>query len=196
MTQPSPIPSIDESLKRLRVSGRDIHFGEPDSDPERRISAIRPHFGRISWSLPPSYRELLAIAGELSALDADHRGIHLYALDEMVDANADLVHMPEGVSRGDGKQLSTNHLIGFASATYEAVWCFDITSPNAEGEYPIHYHHPDEPCARLLETGEWEKPCTPAFPTFRHWLAALVDALSSEKKPAWWAELGTPSFAL
>ena len=120
--------------------------------------------------------------------------------DAIAELNSDSVHLPEHVDRGDGRWLSTNHLVGFAlaDADGEAVWCFDVTRPDADGEYPVYYHHADdqEGRARYVEGGDWEEPAdsTPDFPTFASWLDAMAGAFTTPEPPSWFGQLGAPGF--
>jgi hypothetical protein len=199
--------TVEDMLSRIdalerAAAARGLRFA--DAPPatadqiERRETGLDPHFGELRWKLPPSYRALLGRANRLTCLDEDDRGIQIVSDEEMVGLNQDLVHMPEGVSRDEGVFLTTNHLVGFAATRYEAVWCFDVSAPDADGEYPVYYHHQDEPRARILTTGEWELPedAAPDFRTFADWLAALADALLADGKPDWWERLGQPYLRL
>jgi hypothetical protein len=188
------LAGYDELLQRLRDSGLRLELSTPNADDAvHRGSIIEPHFGSIQWQIPPSYGAFLLAASALKCTDDNDRGLIVFDSTEMIATNTDLVHLPEGVHRGDGNALSTNHLIGFASAGDEAVWCFDIESPNADGEYPIYYHHQDEPRTKVLATGQWEDPRTPEFASFEAWFTAHVLALCSTQKPSWWDDLGVPS---
>ncbi|MEU2675010.1 hypothetical protein ABZ622_40620 [Streptomyces sp. NPDC007164] len=109
--------------------------------------------------------------------------------------------MPEHVGRGgEAPWLSTNHLVGFAlaDAGSEAVWCFDVTHPDAGGEYPVYYHHQDDQKgrARYVEGGDWEDltNSTPHFPTFADWLDAMANAFTAPEPPSWFEDLGAPGF--
>lgn len=161
-----------------------------------RETSLAPHFGTVAWSVPPSYRALLAEHNRLRCHRQEEDREHEFVLvdeEELVDLNADLVHLPEGVSRDPGQYLSTNHLVGFAEAGYEAVWCFDVTQPGADGEYPVYYHHQDEPRARYLADGAWEEQAdaTPDFPSFTAWFEAMARAFTAAQPPAWFDEMGT-----
>ncbi|MGY0232014.1 hypothetical protein [Longispora urticae] len=116
--------------------------------------------------------------------------------DEISELNADLVHLPEHVDRGDGRFLSTNHLVGFAGAGGEAVWCFDVTRPDENGEYPVYLHHQDdqEGRTRFVDSGEWEFPesAGPDFPSFAAWFTTMTRALVAPEPPEWCTELGAP----
>ncbi|MFE5333516.1 hypothetical protein ACFRCG_44730 [Embleya sp. NPDC056575] len=157
-----------------------------------------PHFGTVAWSVPPSYRALPAEHNRLRCLrEEDDRECEFVLVDEheLLELNADLVHMPEGVDREPGRHLSTDHLVGFAEAGYEAVWCFDVAQPVADGEYPVYYHHQDEPRARCLADGTWDEQddAVPDFPSFAAWFEAMAAAFTSARPPAWFDELGTPT---
>jgi hypothetical protein len=192
MTMTTPA-DVEKMLQQLRANGFDLRLAEPVAgDAADRISCIEPHFGSLQWQVPPSYGAFLAVASALKCIDDSGRGLVVFDAAEMTETNADLVHLPGGVDRGDGIALSTNHLVGFASARHEAVWCFDISSPDAQGEYPIYYHHQDAPRTKVLSTGQWEAARAPEFTGFGAWLAAHVEALCSTQKPAWWNDLGVP----
>lgn len=163
-----------------------------------RETLLVPHFGSVTWSVPPSYRALLAEHNRLACRrEMGDRECEFVLVDEMelVDVNAESVHMPEGVDREPGRYLSTNHLVGFAEAGYEAVWCFDVTQPGADGEYPVYYHHQDEPRARYLEDDAWEEDAdaVPDFPSFAAWFETIAAAFTTGQPPQWLDELGTPA---
>lgn len=113
--------------------------------------------------------------------------------DEIQSVNQDLVHLPEGVSRG-AASLTTNHLVGFATSGDEGVWCFDVSQADANGNYPVYYHHQDEPRVRTLPSLAWENEddAQPDFQNFTHWLSTMVDALCAPELPAWFENLGSP----
>ncbi|MBG6135684.1 SMI1/KNR4 family protein [Longispora fulva] len=164
-----------------------------------RETGLEPHFGTVTWSAPPSYRAFLTLHNGLRCVrtvdDVDHE-FDIAKEDELVELNEDLVHLPEHVTRGDGRALSTNHLVGFAGAGYEAVWCFDVTRPDEAGEYPVYYHHQDdeEGRTRYVDSGEWEFPesAAPDFPSFGAWFTAMVGAFTAAEPPEWFEELGSP----
>ncbi|GAB0108101.1 hypothetical protein JMUB6875_71080 [Nocardia sp. JMUB6875] len=161
-----------------------------------RETLLEPHFGSVAWSVPPSYRALLAEHNRLHCnREEPDREFVLVDEQELVGLNADLVHLPEGVEREPGRQLSTNHLVGFAEAGYGAVWCFDVTQPDSGGEYPVYYHHQDEPRARYAADGAWEEQAdaVPDFPSFAAWFEAMAAAFTATESPAWLDELGTPT---
>ncbi|MFC5891021.1 hypothetical protein RMN57_05275 [Kitasatospora sp. CM 4170] len=163
-----------------------------------RETLLEPHFGAVDWSVPPSYGALLAEHNRLCCRreeDDLEREFVLVDEEELVDLNAELVHLPEGVGREPGRYLSTNHLVGFAEAGYEAVWCFDVAQPGEDGEYPVYYHHQDEPRARYLADGAWEEQAdaVPDFPSFAAWFEAMAAAFTAARPPAWFDEMGTPA---
>jgi hypothetical protein len=166
---------------------------------QARETGLEPHFGAVTWTLPPSYRAFLAAHNRLACRreDADGFGSEFTVVDdeEIVALNADLVHLPEHVSRDPGRYLSTNHLAGFAEAGHEAVWCFDISRPGADGEYPVYYHHQDEPRARYVDGGAWEDPTDdePDFASFAVWLTSMTAAFTATQPPPWVQELGSPA---
>lgn len=189
--------TIENLLDALKSSSAVRFKSTSPVDADELIDAITPPFGEISWAPPPSYRAALAKEGAVAA----HRlhpateswvGFKLLGADEIGETNESLVHMPEGVSRDEGVYLSTNHLVGFAEAGYEAVFCFDVSAPGPE--YPVYYHHQDEPRAKILATGAWETEddSQPDFPSFTAWLTAMTEALTAEEMPAWVERLGQP----
>ncbi|WP_433561553.1 hypothetical protein ACQP1O_28690 [Nocardia sp. CA-151230] len=188
-------------LRRAASAGLlDLDGSGPASREAVRVreTLVTPHFGTVAWSVPPSYRALLAEHNRLCChREEDDREREFVLVDEgeLVGLNADLVHMPEGVSREPGRYLSTNHLVGFAEAGYEAVWCFDVAQPGGDGEYPVYYHHQDEPRARYLADGAWEEQAdaVPDFPSFAAWFEAMAAAFTSAQPPAWFDEMGTPA---
>ncbi|MBH0780524.1 SMI1/KNR4 family protein [Nocardia bovistercoris] len=188
-------------LRRAASAGLlDLDGSSPASSEavQVRETLPAPHFGTVAWSVPPSYRALLAEHNRLCCQRGDDDRMCEFVLvdeGEFVGLNAELVHMPEGVSREPGRYLSTNHLVGFAEAGYEAVWCFDVSQPGEDGEYPVYYHHQDEPRARYLADGAWEEQAdsVPDFPSFAAWFEAMAAAFTSEQPPAWLDEMGTPA---
>lgn len=169
-------------LARLRDWDPNLVVGPPLSEQEiiELPNLIKPHFGECRWRVPPSFRAFLTIAGSLSASGTNADGFEIacriFDSEERAQINSQLVHMPSGVSRGDGHELSTNHLIGFASAGGEGVWCFGI---DCQGdELPVYYHHQDEPHAKFVESGLWEDGAPkPDFPNFAAWFEAHVTDL-------------------
>ncbi|MFG3056652.1 hypothetical protein ACGFZP_37645 [Kitasatospora sp. NPDC048239] len=167
-----------------------------------RETGLKPHFGAVTWTAPPAYRAFLAAHDTFACRRENGHGSTEFVIvgnDDIVDLNSDLVHMPEGVDRGDGRRLSTNHLVGFAlaDASGEAVWCFDVTQPDADGEYPVyHYHQDADRGIRYLENGDWENPAdtTPDFPSFTAWLDAMAQAFTATEPPAWLWDLGEPHY--
>ncbi|MFJ3792247.1 SMI1/KNR4 family protein [Kitasatospora sp. NPDC090091] len=188
-------------LRRAASAGLlDLDGAEPASRDAVRVreTLVAPHFGTVAWSVPPSYRALLAEHNRLHCRrEEDDREREFVLVDEgeLVELNAELVHLPEGVSREPGRYLSTDHLVGFAEAGYEAVWCFDVAQPGEDGEYPVYYHHQDEPRARHLADGGWEEQAdaVPDFPSFAAWFEAMAAAFTAAQPPAWLDEMGTPA---
>ncbi|WP_157641090.1 SMI1/KNR4 family protein [Longispora albida] len=175
----------------------------PASAISARESGLEPYFGTVTWTVPPSYRAFLTLHNGLRCgrtVDVNGTGVD-YEFDiadevALVELTADLVHLPGHVSRGDGRYLSTNHLVGFAGAGYEAVWCFDVTQPGGDGEYPVYYDHQDdyEGRARYAGSGEWEFPesATPDFPSFAAWFTTMAGAFAAAEPPVWIPGLGSP----
>ncbi|WP_040810723.1 SMI1/KNR4 family protein [Nocardia concava] len=186
-------------LRRAASAGLLELEGSEPASPEAvraRERLVEPYFGAVAWAVPPSYRELLAEHNRLRCLrEEDEREFVLVDEAELLGLNAELVHLPEGVEREPGRQLSTNHLVGFAEAGYEAVWCFDVTQANSDGEYPVYYHHQDEPRARYVADDAWEEQAdaVPDFPSFSAWFEAMAAAFTAAEPPAWFDELGTPT---
>ncbi|MEU6234965.1 SMI1/KNR4 family protein [Kitasatospora sp. NPDC047058] len=188
-------------LRRAASAGLLDLDGSGPASPEAvraRETLLAPHSGTVAWSVPPSYRALLAEHNRLRCRREDddrEREFVLVDEEELVGLTAELVHLPEGVSREPGRYLSTDHLVGFAEAGYEAVWCFDVTQPGHDGEYPVYYHHQDEPRARCLADGAWEEQAdtVPDFPSFAAWFEAMAAAFTSAQPPAWLDEMGAPT---
>ena len=163
-----------------------------------RETGLEPPSGTVRWSAPPAYRAFLAQHNRLSCRREIRDLQSEFAVvdeKEIVSLNADLVHMPEHVSRDPGRYLSTSHLVGFAEAGDEAVWCFDVTQPGSDGEYPVYYHHQDEPRARYAEGGAWEDAddAEPDFPSFAAWLTTMTAAFTAAAPPGWIEDLGSPA---
>ncbi|MFQ6392535.1 hypothetical protein ACLMAJ_03700 [Nocardia sp. KC 131] len=61
------------------------------------------------------------------------------------------------------------------------MWCFDVAQSGGDGEYPVYYHHQDEPSARYLADGAWEEQAdaVPDFPSFAAWFEAMAAAFTS-----------------
>src|SRR5262249_5504777 len=94
---------------------------------------------------------------------------------------------PKDVSYDPGQTISTNHLVPFASAgDDECAFCFDVLAPAKDGEYPVYYHHQDEPRARYQAGGEWVEDAGPDFANFRVWLAWIADELTLGHAPPRW----------
>ncbi|GIJ44313.1 hypothetical protein Val02_11990 [Virgisporangium aliadipatigenens] len=190
---------IAGSLGMLRKAAADGRIELFESDPATaadvlaRETEIRPYFDTIFWSAPPSYRALLAETNTLFCARGDDAFRVLDAAD-MAEVNLNLVHMPEGVSRDGARMLSTNHLVGFAAGRGEGVWCFDVSNPDLAGEYPVYYHHQDEPRARYLEDALSEDPAddTPDLPSFGAWLEVMARAFTAAHPPEWLDALGAP----
>ncbi|MFE7840823.1 SMI1/KNR4 family protein [Streptomyces sp. NPDC057474] len=162
----------------------------------RRETGLKPHFGTIHWTAPPSYRSFLAEHNTFTCRGEFGHDIVLVGDEDMVELNSNTVHMPEHMDRGDGRCLSTNHLVGFADSGAEAIWCFDITQPGVDGEYPVYLREQDEPRARLVDNGDWEDPddSAPDFPSFAAWLDAMTRSLTAPEPPGCFLDLRTPDF--
>lgn len=185
--------TVSKLLDALAASKQvEIERDKPIKNPASLAKRVKPHFGKITWAPPASYAEVLSKWGPFR-VERDEKGFALLGPDELAEINEDLVHMPEGVSRDEGVYLSTNHLVGFAEASGEAVWCFDVTQ-GKKGDYPVYYHHQDEPRARVLATGKWENPkdAAPDFDSFAQWLETMTVALTAKNAPDWFEDLGHP----
>ncbi|MFE2937182.1 SMI1/KNR4 family protein [Streptomyces sp. NPDC059278] len=197
---------IHDSLAILRRAAGDgtvtLSASEPASAEAvaNRETGLEPYFGSVSWTAPPSYRAFLAVHNALSCgreTDGGSAGFTVVDDKAIAELNADLVHLPEHVGRGDGRWLSTNHLVGFAvDRGGEAVWCFDVTQPDAGGEYPVYYHHQDaqEGLARYVGGGAWEfaDEARPDYSSFAAWLGAMSAAFTARRPPRWFQDLGAP----
>ncbi len=185
--------TVADALARLRAwAGTDtskLEGGPPGRDTGSRLDAPQPMWGHITWALPPSYAELLAEHGWLAIRWGDPEWPKSFVVltPAEIGETSGIVYMPSDVSRDPGKYLSTNHLVPFASAgNDECAFCFDVTQPDAHGEYPVYFHHQDEPRARYLDGGAWEDPGneTPDFPSFAAWLAWVADEVAAGRDPA------------
>lgn len=187
--KPAGSGSVRESIEALRVwAERGGHLdGSPAaSDTGARLSAPQPMWGHIMWALPPSYGDFLREHGRLAITWSDDEGFVILSPEEITEIS-EVVYMPSDVSRDPGKYLSTNHLVPFASAgNGECAFCFDVTQPDILGEYPVYFHHQDEPRARYAEDGTWEDAAneSPDFPSFAAWLAWVAGELSAGRAPA------------
>lgn len=182
---PAGIPTVAASLAKLRAwKGGTLEAAPPASDAGARHEAPHPRWGLIMWALPGSYRELLREHSRLAIRWGDGEFVIL-SPDEIRDISQ-VVYMPATVFRDDGKYLSTNHLVPFASAgNDECAFCFDVTQPGVDGEYPVYFHHHNEPRARYRDSGEWEDAtsATPDFANFSAWLAWVAGELAAGRAP-------------
>ncbi len=131
----------------------------------------------MSWQLPPSYREFIARHSRLQAKWGNTVGHgEVIGLDpKELRATSSIVYMPKDVAYVEGEYISTNHLVPFASAgDDECAFCFDVTRPPTDGEYPVYYHHQDQPRTRDQADGKWVDNAKPNFVNFRVWLAWLA----------------------
>jgi hypothetical protein len=155
---------------------------------------IRPHFGKVTYRVPPSYRHVLRTVGAMSYEVRDTYedagfGFRLLGPKDVISDTRELVHVPKNVKWADPKGnecvITTNHLVAFAAwpaDESEARWCFDLDDSKSDGELAVYLHHQDEPLAKNLKTGAWvdAKASKPKYPNFTAWLAAAVSAF--EKK--------------
>jgi hypothetical protein len=179
--------AIAASLAKLAAwaeQGGSLEGAAAADDATERIKAPQPEWGTVAWKLPPSYRQFLAHHSRLAIKWGENLGHDEFVIldpDEIGETGG-VVYMPADVSRDEGVYLSTNHLVPFASGgNDECAFCFDVTRPSPDGEYPVYFHHQDEPRARLKDGGAWEDPenATPDFPSFAAWLAWVADGLSA-----------------
>lgn len=151
-------------------------------------ASIRPHFGTTTFVAPPSYRAFLAACGSLKVearLDGDWesvRELQIYSPEAAARITADTVHVPAGVDFGDGRAISTNHLVGFAGTRYspDCTLCFDTSHADATGEYPVVFHDQDEPLHAVHVddgTRSAEKVIEPTAPGFGAWFDQAVAEL-------------------
>ncbi len=188
--------NVAESIDRLRAwagrsGGHHFETQPPAGDAEERIRAPEPHFGSIpEWSLPPSLAAALEHFSSATISWGPSLGHEEFVIltPGAMREYGEIVYLPEGVSRGaDGPELSTNHLVPFASGgNDECAFCFDVTQKDEDGEYAVYYHHQDEPRARIRASGEWEDraDATPDFPSFAAWLAWVAETLDQGGEPA------------
>ena len=178
---------------RLREKGygTEVHFyaADPADDEAERKTAPQPEWGTVTWELPPSYRAFVRLHSSLGVRWGEHTGHDEYVILDpagITDTSC-IVYMPEDVSREPDQYLSTNHLVPFASGRDdECAWCFDVSQRGADGEYPVYWHHQDEPVARYQRDGSWEDPAqneVPEFASFGAWLIWLADTLDAGQIP-------------
>lgn len=150
-------------------------------------SAPAPLDGTVHWHPPPSYRSFLSEAGRFSlrwfspALDGN-RSIVLFDADGIAEAS-EIVYLPSDVDLGHGA-VTTNHLVPFAGEPGgEWAFCFDVSAPGPE--YPVYYHHQDQPRAKLAAGGDWDPSADAGleWESFAAWLEWLVRALASKADP-------------
>ena len=184
------IAAAVERLVAWASSGKgQVDAAAPRNDAKARLNAPQPEWGKVKWALPPSYAAFLAQASRFEISWGDEewpKGFVVLDAAEMKETGG-IVYMPDDVSRDEGVYLSTNHLVPFASGgNDECAFCFDVTKPTTAGEYPVYFHHQDEPRTRLVKTGAWEDPksATPDFPDFTTWLEWVAAELSAEREPA------------
>jgi hypothetical protein len=139
-----------------------------DAEIDRLPKLIKPHFGKVSFVPPPSYRAFLKEIGPLAlevdeGEDGDHdwcewdRIFGIYTPKQVAEITSEVVHVPEDVSYDEDKYITTNHLIGFAAtdSSLDCTWCFYTDEKRGKDEYPIVFHDQDEPLAsKYQETGE------------------------------------------
>ena len=188
--------NVAESIERLkawaeRSEGHRFVIEPPADDRAARRTAPEPHFGSVpEWSLPPSLAEALERFSSATISWGPSTGHEEFVIltPEGMSEYGEIVYLPEGIARGaDGPELSTNHLVPFASGgNDECAFCFDVTQKGQGGESPVYFNHQDEPRARIRETGAWEDPAdaTPDFPSFAAWLAWVADVLDQGGEPA------------
>lgn len=186
---------VSDYKKRLetakKADGCTVDFDEPLS--ERKLTAVhaapKPDIGKVTWTLPPSYQAFLRAAGTFSVAwqDEDEFIKELALLDASAMRSAgETVYMPKGVDFGDGRPISTNHLVPFASTPGgdgEWSFCFDVSAPGPE--YPIYYHHQDGPRAKYEKTDEWApgEPKEPDFENFEAWLIWVTALVEKQVAP-------------
>lgn len=154
---------------------------------------VRPHFGKVNYRPPPSYRALLRAYGPIEYLvgDDEGSGFRLLGPKAVVADTRDLVHVPRGVewedAAGQPVVISTNHLVAFAEwlPASEERWCFDLEAETTDGELPVYLHDQDEPrCAKDVKTGRWVEPKArkPRYENFTAWLVAAVADYEKRRK--------------
>ncbi len=181
------IPNIKKRLEQAANSGSNsISFGGPLDSMDSLVSAPEPLFGAVSWSPPESYRDWMTEVGPFSLgwYSPSCESIMEVGLlgPEGIEETSEIVYMPEDVSFQPDVYVSTNHLMPFASAGYEAAFCFDVRQA---GDYSIYYHHQDEGRVVVTSSGEWHggTPAKPDFKNFEAWLTWLVVTLELQTDP-------------
>ncbi len=181
-----------DKLQQWAKRGDQNHFecAPPADDAAERLQAPTPEHGAVpAWQLPPSLVEALALFSSATIKwgpDLGHDEFVVFDPSGMEEWSG-IVYLPEGVARGaDGPELSTNHLVPFASAgDDECAFCFDVSVAAPGGEYPVYFHHQDHARAKIAETGEWEDPddATADFPSFAAWLMWVATTLDAGAEP-------------
>ncbi len=166
------------------------HTPLSDAQINEFAARIRPHFGKVSYRPPVSYRSLLNTVGPIEYLVGD-AGFRLLTPKAVPLDTRELVHVPKGVewedAAGSPCVISTNHLIAFAEwpPDSEGRWCFDNEAETDDGELPVYFHEQDEPlCAKEVKTGRWVNPKSkkPAYANFTAWLGAAVADYVKQRK--------------
>jgi hypothetical protein len=180
-----------ELLNKLRCAVRPPSkiTSDPPEAPEgieAIASAPVPVDGTVHWQLPPSYLSFLSEAGRFSlswfspSLDRN-RSIVLFDAEGIAEAS-EIVYVPSDVDLGNGA-ITTNHLVPFAGEPGgEWAFCFDASASGAE--YPVYYHHQDQPRAKLV-AGGWDSSSdsAPEWESFGAWVEWLVRALAAGADP-------------
>lgn len=161
----------------------------PQRDGDKRLKAPKPEWGNVSWQLPPSYREFIARHSRLQAKwgNTESHGEFIVLDPKEIRTTSGIVYMPKDVAYDQGAAITTNHLVPFASAGDEecAFW-FDVSNSSRDGEYPVYYHHQDQPRARYQANGTWvgnAGNAKPDFANFGAWLAWLARELLAGHTP-------------
>lgn len=191
----APKKTIDAAIGVLQEwadSSPDREFSctSPKADTKKRLKAPSPEAGSIpAWKIPPSLAYALTCFSSAHISwgeSSGHEEFIILNAEGMREYNGILY--PSGISFGaDEPELSNNHLVPFASGgDEESAFCFDVTQPGADGEYPVYYNHQDKARWRILESGEWHDPANavPDFANFGEWFKWVADALSGGTEPA------------
>lgn len=156
-------------------------------DAAERLRVPSPEAGSVpEWKIPSSLAHALTQFSSAHISWDEYGEFNLLNAEGMREYNEILY--PAGVSFGTNEpELSTNHLVAFASGgDEESAFCFDVTKPGPDGEYPVYYNHQDSARWRILETGEWHDAANsvPDFASFTEWLTWLADNLTRGVEPA------------
>lgn len=184
MTSHSQVVAV---LTQQAAAPHRLSFTSATPDCEAALAQAPELFagGDRVWVLQPDYLAFLRAYGffELDYYryaEKSHLNLCLFTPEQMTQASQ-IVYLPAGVDLGDDIELSTDHLVPFAGdPDGEWAFCFDVSFPYTD--YPVYYHHQDQPRARCKLTEQWHGStrAAPDFANFSQWLAWLAQTMSDQ----------------